>query len=59
MKKKLFLLTLAVFLVCGCGKVPKLKNGEDMSEADNNSVNELYNWCIYVQTVINDFAKAI
>ena len=35
----------------------KLKSGGAMSQADIDSVNELYNWCIYVQTVINDYAK--
>lgn len=35
----------------------KLKNGKTMSQADTDSVNELYNWCVYVQTVINDYAK--
>ena len=35
----------------------KLDNGQKLSEADTNSVNELYNWCVYVQTVVNDFAS--
>ena len=35
----------------------KLKNGTGLSDADLNSVNELYNWCVYVQTVINDYAN--
>ena len=35
----------------------KLKNGTSLSDADLNSVNELYNWCVYVQTVINDYAN--
>lgn len=35
----------------------KLKSGGIMSDADISSVNELYNWCVYVQTVINDYAK--
>lgn len=35
----------------------KLKDGGSMSEADVNSINELYNWCVYVQTVINDYAN--
>lgn len=35
----------------------KLDNGQTLSSADNTSVNELYNWCVYVQTVINDFAS--
>lgn len=35
----------------------KLDNGQTLSDADISSVNELYNWCVYVQTVINDFAK--
>lgn len=35
----------------------KLKSGAVMSQADTDSVNELYNWCIYVQSVINDYAK--
>ena len=29
----------------------KLKTGGQMSSADNTSVNDLYNWCVYVQTV--------
>ena len=47
MKKKLFLLTLSLFLIAGCGKIPKLKNGEDavitFKNGDKISVNELYN----------------
>lgn len=35
----------------------KLKTGQNMSEADISSVNELYNWCVYVQGVINDYAN--
>ena len=35
----------------------KLYNGQTLTDADNSSVNELYNWCVYVQTVVNDFAK--
>jgi len=29
MKRKIFLLSLSLFLLCGCGKIPKLKNGEE------------------------------
>lgn len=36
----------------------KLKTGVEMSDADNTSINELYNWCVYVQTVINDYANS-
>lgn len=47
MKKKLFLLTLSLFLVCGCGKIPKLKNGEEavvtFKNGDKISANDLYN----------------
>lgn len=47
MKKKLFLLTLSLFLVCGCGKVPKLKNGEEavvtFKNGDKISADDLYN----------------
>ena len=47
MKKKLFLLTLSLFLVCGCGKIPKLKNGEEavvtFKNGDKISVDDLYN----------------
>ena len=35
----------------------KLKSGDTMSDADTSSVGDLYNWCVYVQTVINDFAR--
>jgi germination protein YpeB len=35
----------------------KLKTGQDLSDADLNSINELYNWCVYVQGVINDYAN--
>lgn len=37
----------------------KLDADEDMSSADNISINELYNWCVYVQGVINNFAEDI
>ena len=47
MKKKLFLLTLSLFLIAGCGKVPKLKNGEEavvtFKNGDKISANDLYN----------------
>ena len=36
----------------------KLKTGGVMSESDTTSINELYNWCVYVQTVINEFADS-
>lgn len=36
----------------------KLKTGVEMSDADNTAINELYNWCVYVQTVINDYANS-
>lgn len=46
MKKKLFLITLSLFLVCGCGKIPKLKNGEEavikFKNGDKISAEELY-----------------
>lgn len=45
MKKKLFLLSLSLFLLVGCGEIPKLKNGEDavVSFKDGGiSTNELY-----------------
>ena len=35
----------------------KLKTGGVMSQSDTNSINELYNWCVYVQGVINDYAN--
>lgn len=35
----------------------KLKNNQSMTDADNNSINELYNWCVYVQGVINEYAN--
>ena len=35
----------------------KLKSGENMSQADVKSINELYNWCVYVQGVINEYAN--
>lgn len=45
MKRKIFLLSLSLFLLAGCGEVPKLKNGEDavVSFKDGGiSTNELY-----------------
>ena len=46
MKKKLFLLTLSLFLVAGCGKIPKLKNGEEavvtFKNGDKISADDLY-----------------
>ena len=54
MKRKLFLLTLSLFLLCGCGKIPKLKNGEEavitFKNGDKISANDLYN------AVKNDYA---
>lgn len=47
MKKKLFLITLSLFLIAGCGKIPKLKNGEEavvkFKNGDMISVDEVYN----------------
>ena len=46
MKKKLFILVMAAFLVCGCGKVSKLSDGSDAVVSFKNgekiSVNTLY-----------------
>lgn len=54
MKKKIFLITLSLFLVCGCGKIPKLKNGEEavitFKNGDKISADELYS------TLKKDFA---
>ncbi len=54
MKKKLFLITLSLFLICGCGKIPKLKNGEEVvitfKNGDKISAEELYS------TLKKDFA---
>lgn len=54
MKKKLFLITLSLFLICGCGKIPKLKNGEEVVITFKNgnkiSAEELYS------TLKKDFA---
>ena len=54
MKKKLFLLTLSLFLVCGCGKIPKLKNGEEavitFKNGEKISAEELY------ETLKKDYA---
>lgn len=33
----------------------KLKNGEDLSQTDTNSISELYTTCKYIQTILNDF----
>ena len=48
MKKKIIVLGLCTFLVCGCGKtIPTLKNGEEavvtFSNGDKISVQDLYN----------------
>ena len=54
MKKKLFLITLSLFLLCGCGKIPKLKNGEEAAIKFKNgemvSADELY------ETLQKDYA---
>lgn len=54
MKKKIFLLTLSMFLLCGCGKIPKLENGQDafitFKNGDKISVDEVYG------EIKNDFA---
>ena len=46
MKKFLVFICIVLLLVTGCGKVPKLSNGEDAVITSSNgdiSVNELYN----------------
>lgn len=35
----------------------KLKTNGELSQADISSINELYNWCVYVQGVINEYAN--
>ena len=54
MKRKLFLLSLSLFLVCGCGKIPKLKNGEEavvtFKDGKKISADELY------ETLKKDYA---
>lgn len=35
----------------------KLKSGDSMSSADTQSINDLYNWCVYVQKVVNEYAN--
>lgn len=35
----------------------KLKNGQDLSQEDNQSVQALYQLCVYVQSILNDFAS--
>lgn len=35
----------------------KLKSGDSMSNADTQSVNDLYNWCVYVQKVVNEYVN--
>ena len=46
MKKKLLVLAVIGLMMCGCGKVPKLENGEEavvtFKDAESISVNELY-----------------
>ncbi len=33
----------------------KLKNGEDLTDADNKSVQDLHETCVYIQKILNDF----
>ena len=46
MKKKIFIISLIALCLCGCGKVSKLKNGEDavvsFNKLDGISVDSLY-----------------
>ena len=46
MKKKLLVLAVIGLMMCGCGKIPKLENGEEavVTFKDNEaiSINELY-----------------
>lgn len=46
MKKKLLVLSVIGLMMCGCGKIPTLKNGEEavvtFKDAESISVNELY-----------------
>lgn len=37
----------------------KLLNGEPLSDADLQSTNELYNICVYIQNILNEFVKSI
>lgn len=37
----------------------KTRNSETLSDADNNSLTELYNMCVYIQQIINEYAYQI
>ena len=47
MKKKILLIGACTFLLCGCGKIPTLSNGDEavvqFKDGDKISANELYN----------------
>ena len=47
MKKKIFIIGLSALALCGCGKIPKLSNGEDavvtFKDDKKISVNDFYN----------------
>lgn len=66
MKKKIFLIGLSAFLLCGCGKIPKLSNGEDaivtFKDDEKISVNAFYEEIkntYGMQTLINMIDKYI
>ena len=46
MKKKLFILGVSTLLLCGCGKIPKLSNGDEavitFKDGEKISVNDFY-----------------
>ncbi|MBE6154053.1 MAG: hypothetical protein E7163_00540 [Firmicutes bacterium] len=47
MKKKIFLLGISAFLLCGCGKIPTLTNGDEavvtFKDGEKISANDFYN----------------
>ena len=66
MKKKVLLIGMSALLLCGCGKIPKLANGEEavvtMKDEAKISVNQLYDEIkdsYGLQTLINMIDKHI
>ena len=59
MKKKLLVLAVIALMMCGCGKIPKLENGEDavVTFKDNEAISVIKNLKEFPDVIISSADK--